>query len=1445
MKQLRYFFAIIASALLMVACQEDFGGDYINDGTLKLRFEIPAPEAVDITRGAVEETEAYDVVVYIFEKVSENGVEDGELYSYAEDEDAFPIRLELTPTGEESYTRKYEVDLSKYPQYVNAITLRPGFYDIYAIANTTSNSLWDGIAAFNGVTKKSEFEALALTLNTIENTSKRMTLSGHTTLTVGDGNASQLSADIKLSRPYSKVTFNVKNGTVNPNFKFTPTSYSIYNIPSKSRMFDNTALVTNNTFKNYENRAIPLSGSFEFIQLENIYDIANGPTKYTDREKRVEGSREFAYAPKYSTYVVIYGDGVETETETDAEGNVISTKTTKISKTNYTIHLGDFSTSGSMGNYSVERNTHYTYNVTVNGVNMIEVEAKSDKYDASNFEHGAEGYVIDMSQASQVYNLDAHYETVMLRFNKDMIIDPELITLSVSTPLMTEKDKNFTLNWTNHIAPMYDEEKGEFDQAKLAEFYKQYDAQWVEFLPVASNSFAAYPGTNSEDLLDICELMKELVNVGNGDETSLIANRDGYYYVVAFIDEFYYGDKDKNQDGTIDTDDRVQGTNGVVDLTKFINKPEGREMKIMQNPQVSADGYSIYSQALCAFSQKSISTMFKLSSTTNIFGIEMYDETGLLSSTSSLGGKSLTNGWANTKEMITSSTWTTYVKNNGYSYQGQPDGNTLNALNNQDAAYACMQRNRDLDGNGDIDDDEIRWYVPAYDQYCAFWYGEAALPTYARLFQGSTTDVKSHSEHKQLNQMFTSTGGNRRLFFAIEGSSHNAYPWNSVSNNYTRCVRNLRSVAGDPVPSTTKDGNYLYVNNFVETAYRDYTQNGQYPEHHEREIANKLPHAFKVAKENLNDKHLEDGFGGSLPTLNQVIKAPQITSAVSRDGKTTLTFAEVVTDGTIGYYYTTTNSTEQTNRIDNRLEISNHQATIPGIVLTDDGGVETKTITISSATYKNNALTLTLGSALPSGVTLHYATSLTGGKTAVKNNSCGKNPNVYVWASADGGDTFSDTYATITTTTNTDTKSVTIKEVSCQAGTSNRYYHRITLDEALPEGVTLYYGTNSNGTERTAATGTTQFNLGNGSTDLTTTYVWLYNGTTYSSPATITTEYETKNAENKTVTISKAERIGYSFLGYYYRITLDADLPSDVTIYYRQGDNGDPIEVKPNSQRQCTLGSRSQNYDPTYVWISGDGGETYSAPITITGDNATLSSKTLSVDVMTETREPKSTTSDINSWTIDVATTTTTVANKTLSIGIPVPPTGYIYVWAYDQAVREYSNSTYVTAADIQIGADKVVSVELTTQMINESGRINAKRDKLRLAATTMDLCAGYSEDGDGGLKWRVPNQRELTIMNIYAEEFTTALDTGNWGYLSSTKYSNAVNASAGTDSDVNGNFRYAYAIESPQKGVAGSGILSLAIMANKYAIRCVRDLAPGEDPNNEGSDDNFGQGEN
>ncbi len=935
MKQLRYFFAIAASALMMFACQKDvdIDSEFALGGTLKLRLDVPALQTVEITRGAVEETEAYNVKVYIFDKAGNRAVN--------------PVNITLNPTNEDSYSRKYEVDTK--------ITLPAASdYDIYAIANTESNSLWDGVAEFDAATTKAAFEAIALTYNTVENPSKRMTLSGHATFSATG--AVDLAVDIKLSRPYAKVTFNVKNGTTNPNFTFTPTSYSIYNVPTKASMFDNTASLTGD-FKDYENRAIALGGSFEFLQLENAYSVVEGPAKYTDREKRVSNTdRAFAYAPANSTYVVIYGDGVEK----DGQGNI-----KKISKTNYTIHLGDFSASGDMGDYSVNRNTHYTYNVTVNGVNMVEVEAKRQDGD---YENGAEGYVINLQSSPQVYTLDAHYETVLLKLDitntKFGEGDSELngLTMSVSTPMMDANDRNVNVGW-NEISTAITNET-------LDAFYKKYDAKWVEFMPVSGANFAAY---KSAPMFYVCEFLNEIYKEKtdpNANSTLTIHTEDGidYIYVVAFINEYYY-------DGE--------------SWAKFVNQPD-REMKILQSPQVSTDGHSVYSEALCIFSQKSISTMFdpSSSSTDNVFGIEMYDETGLMDINTSRAGISTTNGRANMigEEYINLGTtkWNTIIRNGGYNYEGQPNGNSYKALvNTNDASYACMQRNRDNNGNGTIDSDELRWYMPALDQYNAFWYGEEALPTYARLFHGLTTDVKSGAEYEKLHHYYTSTSGGKRIFWAIEGSSYGQdnENWQAATHN-TRCIRNLRSVEGEPADATTHNSNIITINNFVETAYRTATQNGQYPEHHERDIANKLPHAFKVASNNLSS--------GTIATT-YVIKAPNVSSAVAKDGKTVLTFASV--ESGIGYYYTTSNTASQTNKID----IVNNQATIDVVV--DASAPMEGPVVEADWTGRN----LTMTPAVESGLEYYYTTSTTFAKTDKINGTASisvrsADQSYYVWA---------------------------------------------------------------------------------------------------------------------------------------------------------------------------------------------------------------------------------------------------------------------------------------------------------------------------------------------------------------------------------------------------------------------------------------------------------------
>lgn len=1293
MKQLRYFFAIVASALLMVACQEDFEGDLTpNNGTLKVRFEVPTLDQVEITRGAVEETEAYDVRLYIFDS-------NGKLVDH-------PYDIQLTPTNENSYTRKYEVDTK--------INIKEGTYDVYAIANTESNSLWQGVAAFDEVETKAEFVKLALTLNTIENTSKRMTLSGHAIFTASAG--MPLAVDIQLSRPYAKVNFNVKSGSVNPNFKFTPTSYDIINVPTKAKMFANTDVVKSSDFRNYESRAIPQSGSFEFIQLENAYNVVSGPAKYTDREKRVSDTdRTFAYAPATSTYVVIYGEGVET----DENGHII-----KISKTNYTIHLGDFSPTGNMGDYSINRNTHYTYNVTVNGVNMIEVEAKRETVD---YENGAEGYVIDMTKSKQVYNLDAHYETVMLRLDITnlFVAEDEGLTLSVSTPIMADADKNVTVGWK--------EIKAAIDGGTLADFYKKYDANWVEFLPVANNAFAAYP-RNKAGLLDICSLMNEIYNYKNGEASSITVHTEQgqqYFYAIAFVNEYFYEGKE---------------------LTDFVNKPD-REMKILQSPEVSTDGASVYSQALCAFSQKSISTMFNLSSKDNIYGIETYDETGYMDINTGRAGSSTTNGWANMWGYIgTGKTWATYLNNGGYSYEGQTAGNTLNNLKDKnDASYACLQRNRDLNGDGTITNDELRWYMPALDQYCAFWYGEEALPTYARLFQGLTTDVKSGAEHNALHHYYTSTSGGKRIFWAIEGSNYGAdnQGYQATTHN-TRCVRNLRAVTEDPAVAATQDGQILTVNNFVEAAYRTSTQNGQYPQHHERDIANKLPHAFKVASRDLNDTDLANG---GITSAEYTLKAPNISSAVSRNGQTTLTFASVES-GMIGYYYTTTNTASQ----DNRIEIVNNQATI-GITLSDGSNTERKTVTIQSATRQ---------------------------------------------------------------------------------GTNNSYYYRITLNAALPDGVTLWvahgsetatkYEAKKNGTSTTVYNCGTGNNATTGVTNYNPTYVWVSTdgGQTFSDKyATIETKTETTTTK-QTVTITRAVRQGNSSTNAYYRITLSEELPEGVTLHCAHGsETATKYQAKVRStyyptQYNCGTGNNattnSSSYNPTYVWISADDGETYSGPITISGtsnsnrdNNGNTISGSLSYDATT-TQE----TIDVEngSWNVDVV--------------IPATP---IYIWAYDQGLVEYSNPTIIALPNIEIGDDKKITSDITTVMgNNETSTKNAKRERLRLAATTHDLCAGYSETADpaGAPKWRVPNQRELTVMSFYLSELGMNASTN--AYFSSTKYSNALNSTLGD------NIRTTFVIESRD-----GGVMALGVRATSYKIRCVRDLAPSE--RNDSTDSDGGDG--
>lgn len=111
------------------------------------------------------------------------------------------------------------------------------------------------------------------------------------------------------------------------------------------------------------------------------------------------------------------------------------------------------------------------------------------------------------------------------------------------------------------------------------------------------------------------------------------------------------------------------------------------------------------------------------------------------------------------------------------------------------ALYACMSRNRDINGNGKIDANEMRWYLPTAGKYVRMWIGRDALPDpLVPVGKFNPADYKRTDEHFYFH-FLTSDGF---LYWGEEGGSlgvkiiHNDKNWQYGWN--IRCIRNLGSV---------------------------------------------------------------------------------------------------------------------------------------------------------------------------------------------------------------------------------------------------------------------------------------------------------------------------------------------------------------------------------------------------------------------------------------------------------------------------------------------------------------------------------------------------------------------------------------------------------------------------------------------------------------------------
>ncbi len=703
---------------------------------------------------------------------------------------------------------------------------------------------------------------------------------------------------LQLRRAMAHINFEIAAKPENAKGTFTPTSYRVYNIPTKSYAINDLQGVqelklTSNIEVDgkkveYIHTASEVIGvaqggkySFNFYMPENVQPSGSRATSYADREKWYDegtstsgasaASKDWNCAPQYSTFVVISGT-YEGGSDEDGITNVIA-------NVEYTVHLGDFSVKNgsNFNDFTVKRNVSYTYKMSVLGVDNIIVEATTSDENQS----GAEGSVYDQTNTEYSYNLDAHYEQVFLEYNlsnivkelkKQNLTDDKLdeaianqLVLVIQSEAM-DHNANGVVNKRGSLKPYEIYVKATNpDQAKADILNgdmdgrdtptKGFDYKWIEFWPQTGTTIAAYPGMSSWAMDDLTAEYGEsqMANQqfyagadgqtenGYGDPKKL---KDVYDIIVAMgkaVKSIYNNEMvtiDRmNEDGIIITNaSTTSEPEYVARFTAFVNEyyylrhpltgakatswsvmtnKIPREMIIAMSTQTSPDGNSSYSKIHSYISQLSMQTFYNdRVKSLNAFGIETYNETPLsyeFGTPESTSGLSDTDGRENQKILIGASStplWNSYIKTSGNGWTSSVGTDhtkhkLTGAYDIEKAYSACMSRNRDLNGNGQIDENEIRWFLPSVNEYIRIGIGVSAISSAAKLYIGDKSAMTSSGYATSYISdgalYFTSSPADKRVFWAVEKGAYSVDGVDYVG--YTagkpiRCIRVLPATTG-------------------------------------------------------------------------------------------------------------------------------------------------------------------------------------------------------------------------------------------------------------------------------------------------------------------------------------------------------------------------------------------------------------------------------------------------------------------------------------------------------------------------------------------------------------------------------------------------------------------------------------------------------------------------
>jgi len=697
---------------------------------------------------------------------------------------------------------------------------------IYGVANLTSANLTISQSTLAAISTLSQLKQLMMTLNssTIGNADGKYLMSGfwcvdatsetaekciintNGGVTSTDGTS---TGSLKFKRLQSRITFKVTYG--GNASKFTITEVNIKNIPNNSKLSEDGTGTVSSGYFNVDKLATNAGNtSFTFYMLENKQTAKGTLTKYTDREERSNGN--WIYAPDNATYVEIKGHYVGT-----ADRYVDGKKTIKPSSVDadvvYYVHLGnvDSDKNVNLDDFNSYRNKDYTYNISITGVNSLvsEVEVSGDEYSRGD----GDVYYAD---GNTVLTFDAHYAQVVLPFTYEQLgvagIDFKILVKSNKTSGFEEKDLG-----------------------------------WLTFVENPSNETKAvsYPGSTSTDLLTASQFLKKLEAFRDDSK-----NAGKTIYFTCYVNEYYPIGTDTGWKDYVNQSDRYAQ---IICHTK------------------SGNGSNLIDAAY-VIRQHPILSFYNLSNVNTAWGIEWENETTNIQSVDNqnieiglpygtpnkTSDNSADDGYSNmSTEIGSSQRW--------YSDNISPSSK-LKYRDYQTklktAFAACMQRNRDENGDGVISADEIKWYLPALNQYLDMSIGMNILPQDVQLYSNSDykTSFNINGVSYWMNKHFISNTS-KSIFWAEESGSYCA--WGKSWENYItkgtsasgsarqfRCIRNLGSVsASTSFVSYSASASVMDLSNVNPQALRsEKLSMGELIKHTERDVYSRPYTKFRIAK---------------------------------------------------------------------------------------------------------------------------------------------------------------------------------------------------------------------------------------------------------------------------------------------------------------------------------------------------------------------------------------------------------------------------------------------------------------------------------------------------------------------------------------------------------------------------------------------------------------------